>query len=493
MAIGFTPHYTEDSSLYQLSPHEFLAVCDTAVRNLNWKVVYISDSGLIASTGKTLFKANQNITIRIFDDLANIRSESTGAEMMDLGRNKENVGLLTTVLAETVSAHTPEQWADIYNELKPNFVPPDQDILKGPPPTTAEKWGSFFSLFVPRQGYFITPILVDINLAIFVLMAISGAGLFAPSPQTLIGWGANIRYLTLEGQWWRLITCCFIHIGIFHVLLNMYALIYIGLLLEPQLGRRRFTAAYLLTGITASLGSLYWHENTVSAGASGAIFGMYGVFLALLTTNLIEKTRRQALLTSIGIFVAYNLLYGARGGVDNAAHIGGLIGGLVIGYIFYPGLRQPDSPRLLYSGIIGAALLVMVISLIGFKKIPNDYGMYQRKMVSFARYEKRALAVFNMNSDSSKELWMSRLQDSGIYNWNQCIRVLDEANELTLLNNLKERNDALIRYCNLRILYYNYFYKKFEGTAGHGEDSVPYYNAQISDLMDSLKRGIVGD
>jgi hypothetical protein len=82
---------------------------------------------------------------------------------------------------------------------------------------------------------------------------------------------------------------------------------------------------------------------------------------------------------------------------------------------------------------------------------------------------------------------MSRLQDSGIYNWNQCIRVLDEANELTLSSNVKERNDALIRYCNLRILYYNYFYKKIQGTEGAGEDSVLYYNAQLKELVDSLK------
>jgi len=487
MAVGFTPHYTQDSSLYQLAPGEFLAACVHTVHSLGWKLSHISDAGLIAFTGRTMFKANQEVTIRIAGDLATIRSESTGSEMMDLGRNRKNVDQFTAALEEGISASTPEQWAEAYTELKPTLVPPDQDILNRPPATTSEKWGSFFSLFVPRQGYFVTPILVDINLAIFLLMALSGAGLFAPNTHVLLSWGANIRYLTLDGQWWRIITCCFIHIGLFHVLLNMYALIYIGVLLEPQLGRGRFAAAYVLTGITASLASLYWHANTVSAGASGAIFGMYGVFLALLTTHLIEKTRRKALLTSIGIFVGYNLLYGTGGTVDNAAHIGGLIGGLLCGYLFYPGLSQPDKPRLFYSGIVGAALLVVATSMIAFKKIPNDYGLYHQKMVSFERYEKSALAVFHMNSDSSKELWMSRLQDSGIYNWNQCIRVVDEANELGLTSNLKERNDALIRYCQLRILSYNYFYKKFQGAAGSGEDSVAYYNGLIKDLIDSLK------
>ena len=123
-----------------------------------------------------------------------------------------------------------------------------------------------------------------------------------------------------------MITNCFLHIGILHLAFKMYALIFIGVLLEPYLGKLRFAVAYLLTGVFASVASLYWHDHTVSAGASGAIFGMYGVFLAMLTTNLIPKSVRKGLLASIGLFVAYNLLYGLKGwGIDaNAAHIGGL-------------------------------------------------------------------------------------------------------------------------------------------------------------------------
>src|SRR5580692_6058604 len=134
------------------------------------------------------------------------------------------------------------------------------------------KWGNFLSLFEPREGYFVTPILIDINLAVFALMVFSGADFFQPGTASLISWGANVRYLTLDGQWWRIITNVFVHIGLLHVLFNMYALLYIGVLLEPQMGRLRFLAAYLLTGIMASLTSLYWHPNIISAGASGAIF-----------------------------------------------------------------------------------------------------------------------------------------------------------------------------------------------------------------------------
>ena len=351
------------------------------------------------------------------------------------------------------------------------------------------KWGNFLSLFEPREGYFVTPILIDINLAVFALMVFSGADFFQPGTASLISWGANVRYLTLDGQWWRIITNVFVHIGLLHVLFNMYALLYIGVLLEPQMGRLRFLAAYLLTGIMASLTSLYWHPNIISAGASGAIFGMYGVFLALLTTNLIDKTRRRALLASIVVFVAFNLLYGTGKGVDNAAHVGGLVSGILIGYLFYPGLRRPDNPRLGYSAVVLATLLVGTIAVVAFKRIPNDYGLYRRKMDAFARLERKALAVLQPpEGNVSKAVWLNNIRDSGNYYWNKSIRVLDETSQLGVSEQLKTQTDVLIRYCNLRILSYNYIYRKMTDSASSGEDSVAYFNSQISGLLDSLKK-----
>ena len=79
-------------------------------------------------------------------------------------------------------------------------------------------------------------------------MAINGVNIMLPDNGSLLNWGANFRPMTLDGQWWRLLTNCFLHIGIFHLLMNMYALLYIGVLLEPLLGRTRFLSAYLLTG-----------------------------------------------------------------------------------------------------------------------------------------------------------------------------------------------------------------------------------------------------
>jgi rhomboid protease GluP len=125
--------------------------------------------------------------------------------------------------------------------------------------------------------------------------------------------------------------------------MNMVALYIIGLYLEPYVGKVKFTAAYLLTGVVASVVSVYWHADAVSAGASGAIFGLYGVFLALLTTSIIKPEERQYLLLSISVFVVYNLLSSMRGNADNAAHLGGLVCGVLSGYIIYAILKRQTT------------------------------------------------------------------------------------------------------------------------------------------------------
>lgn len=270
---------------------------------------------------------------------------------------------------------------------------------------------NFLSMFVPTKGYFFTPILVDINIAIYVMMVVSGVHFMQPDSESLIAWGANFRPVTLEGQWWRLLTSCFIHIGIIHILMNMYALIFIGNLLEPQLGRIRYLSAYLLSGIGGSVASLYWHELTVSAGASGAIFGMYGLFLAMLTTNLIEESARKELLSSILLFVGYNLLNGLRGGIDNAAHIGGLVTGMVIGYSFYPSLTKPQEPNLKYLTVALLTVLVVSTSFLVYKQTPNDIRQYEENMKKFISLETQALEVYHKDGTTTNAELLIAIQE----------------------------------------------------------------------------------
>ena len=194
--------------------------------------------------------------------------------------------------------------------------------------------------FIPKKGFFVTPIIIDLNLLIYMAMVISGLGLVSFKGSDLLNWGANFRPLTTDGQWWRLLTSTFLHGGLMHILANMYGLIFVGIFLEPLLGAKKYAFVYLLTGILASVASIWWYDATVSVGASGAIFGLYGFFLASLLLKVFPPDFGKAFLASTLVFVVFNLLMGFTGGIDNAAHIGGLLSGFILGLIMSRQLKH---------------------------------------------------------------------------------------------------------------------------------------------------------
>lgn len=194
--------------------------------------------------------------------------------------------------------------------------------------------------FIPKKGFFVTPIIINLNLLIYMAMVISGLGLVSFKGSDLLNWGANFRPLTTDGQWWRLLTSTFLHGGLMHILANMYGLIFVGIFLEPLLGAKKYAFVYLLTGILASVASIWWYDATVSVGASGAIFGLYGFFLASLLLKVFPPDFGKAFLASTLVFVVFNLLMGFTGGIDNAAHIGGLLSGFILGLIMSRQLKH---------------------------------------------------------------------------------------------------------------------------------------------------------
>ncbi|KUJ59849.1 hypothetical protein AR687_21095 [Flavobacteriaceae bacterium CRH] len=198
----------------------------------------------------------------------------------------------------------------------------------------------FLDFLKPREGYFITPILIYINTLIYLIMVIAGLGFISFKGQDLLNWGGNFRPFTSNGQWWRLLTNIFLHGGFMHLLSNMFGLLFVGLFIEPILGRTKYLVIYLATGILASCASIWWYEATVSVGASGAIFGLYGLFLALLLTKVFPPDFSKAFLTTTVIFIGYNLIMGLAGGIDNSAHIGGLLSGFIVGIISSKSLKD---------------------------------------------------------------------------------------------------------------------------------------------------------
>lgn len=188
-------------------------------------------------------------------------------------------------------------------------------------------------------------IIIALNVLVFIIMVFAGLGFISFDGQDLYAWGANYRPAVISGQWWRLLTNIFLHGGLMHLMFNMYGLLFVSIFLEPILGRAKYIIAYFLCGLLASLASIWWHPATLSVGASGAIFGLYGVLTALLTTNKADANSKRGLLINNAIFIGINLIIGFTGGIDNAAHIGGLLTGFIIGYVMYFFIDEPKPKR----------------------------------------------------------------------------------------------------------------------------------------------------
>ncbi|WP_342648514.1 rhomboid family intramembrane serine protease [Mucilaginibacter sp. CSA2-8R] len=178
-------------------------------------------------------------------------------------------------------------------------------------------------------------VIVTLNIVVFLAMVFAGFGFISVNGPDLYNWGANYRPAVLDGQWWRLFTNVFMHGGIMHLLFNMYGLLLVSAFLQSILNQTQYVISYLVCGLAASLASIWWHAATLSVGASGAIFGLYGVLTALATTNKFDAGLKKPMLLNNALFIGINLLVGISGGIDNAAHIGGLVAGVIMGYILY--------------------------------------------------------------------------------------------------------------------------------------------------------------
>ncbi len=214
------------------------------------------------------------------------------------------------------------------------------------------------------DGMIVTQAIAGICAAVFIGMALAteGASIMNPPVQQLIHWGANYGPLTLGGEWWRLLTSVFLHGGIIHIALNMWCLWSLGELAESLYGHLTFAAVYLICGLSGSLLSVAWHPATVSVGASGAIFGVAGALIASLKLGEFSMpAAAKGVLRSVMLFVGINLVLGAGTGfTDNAAHIGGLVAGLILGALIAVTDPRRENPMLRIT-----AIALVLLSIVG--------------------------------------------------------------------------------------------------------------------------------
>lgn len=207
-------------------------------------------------------------------------------------------------------------------------------------------------------------VMMIVALAMGGVIPLSENPAIGPGTDTFIKLGAKSAALIKQGQIWRFITPIFLHAGILHLLVNLIAQLRFGLYLERKWGTVLFVLTYLSSGVGGSLMSCLLNPGSISVGASGALMGMMGGYLAetILTWQKTDPNQRKMALTQSLIWVGITLLFGFSTYVDNAAHFGGLITGFIVGCGLFAG--QLDSEKWKKIVFFGAWAL-MVIWLFG--------------------------------------------------------------------------------------------------------------------------------
>ncbi len=237
-----------------------------------------------------------------------------------------------------------------------------------------------------------TYLLVGVNCLVFLAMAARHVSPFSPTTEQLYGWGANnAGSVLILGEWWRIVTAMFVHVGIIHLATNMWCLWNLGMLAEPLMGSAGVLAVYLLTGAAGNLLSTLWNWWSYShdlaqyhsvfvfpsgAGASGAVFGIAGALIVLLKSPRlpVPASELKKLRRSVIYFAAINLVLGLSisGGtrvlgagisIDNMAHLGGFTCGLLFAAPMVPRL---GSSKPVFQARLTAAVVVIVIALVLF-------------------------------------------------------------------------------------------------------------------------------
>ena len=212
----------------------------------------------------------------------------------------------------------------------------------------------------------VTPAILALNVAIFICMSFSTGAL--GDPATLIAWGGSVGPRTTNGEWWRLLTSLFVHAGVLRLLANVIGLVSVGFMLERLVGSVAFAVTYIVAGVMAGVAEMSAHQIAVNTGASGAIFGVYGLLAASTMWGFyrpspatIPLAALKGLVPAAFVFLSIDVL---TRGLHSDARIAGLLAGFIAGVILAAGVtyRKPAMRRVCVTVAATAAIVVVLVA-----------------------------------------------------------------------------------------------------------------------------------
>lgn len=351
----------------------------------------------------------------------------------------------------------------------------------------------------------VTNVIIALNVIAFVILAgVLGAGVVTVSDiKPYILYGANNGAATTDGGWWRLLTSMFMHYGILHAGLNMWALSNVGGFLEKLQGRTLFAITYLGCGLAGGFASILWNGDKVwSAGASGAVFGVIGGIIGFMLREKqgIPKSILQGMMRSSLSFAAYNIIIGfAIKGIDNAAHLGGLAAGIVLGWLLAIPVES-EARRRLTGGraVLGIAALALltgaginytprfdyrVADELAWNDSVEDFGPREEQLV---KEHNRALATLQQEGDAGAlAAWVDKIPAPFYREWRGRLAALDLAPGLRT----DTRRQRLIEIFDLKLRAYDDLSRALRAGSPNALEQYARDEARIAQMIRSLAGG----
>ena len=423
-----------------------MAFLKRVAQELKWKVSHVSERGLVIHTPFSVRYGYRELVAEISEQ------NSVRIYCVACKSQVKSYSAVEESLTQFVSCANELKQQSWYNNI-PSIDAPSVSIkAKFHKNAFKEQNGieQFLGLLSITKSYKVAPILVYVNMLIFLLMGIESGYFNQPFILQLIDWGGNYRPMTLDFGFWRLLSSVFVHVDVFHLLGNMIALLYVGSALEKQIGSKRLTMVYLICGVLASCTSLAYHPSTVAIGASGAIFGLYGLFLVLLLQKKVEKINKTGHLLIVSYFIVYHLAPTAEElPIDHAAHWGGAITGVVLGII---GVKIKKYKMNLehYVAHLLFALIVFSCTIIF---TPKDTMFYRRAVLKILNTNELADWLLKDRGSISEYRIQERLQVI-ITHWEKGLEEAQQLVELELPETYHSNVSSWEKYCQLKLASY---------------------------------------
>jgi membrane associated rhomboid family serine protease len=300
----------------------------------------------------------------------------------------------------------------------------------------------------------VTYVLFGLNLLLWIVMVGAGVDAYKPGNAAMVAWGANFGPLVSDGQWWRLLTAMFVHGDIFHLGFNLYFLWSVGRMCEQIFGRAAYTAVYLASGLLANLVAVVWQPDVISCGASAALFGVFGAFLAfaLRRRNMLPEEFVRAVRFNAVLLIGMNLVIGlVVPEISIIAHVAGLLAGFGLGYLILVLAEKPvNTPReanaLRMRAVAIASLSSVLVLVVGVLVLPR----WENPMPLFERFGARHDELFARYDAAEPAERVAVIEGELLPFVGEAERSLRELELERVPGDLREMVEDQIRYYELR-------------------------------------------